>query len=406
MTDRGRVGGDALQTLVDDLADELRRSVAINDPLVRVLCTSRHFGDEDDVRIRAVLQHDAGPDVSGFILGQGVAQWPRPGTLTGDTGLGMSPRFCVPLRERGELLGLLMVIDADRSLAAPEIARIEQVSKTATALLHGSRIAADDLRAGRERTLLRLLGPEPDARRDALAAGIAGGWLTDAAQVAVTVVEARPRASTPEETEAALRSVLESAARRRPRRLLPLVDRTRGVLVHAEARFDPAEVAREAQRMTTGLGQLLGEPDAVVAGLGEPVAGLAEAWQSCSQAVAAAKGARLLPSLGPIAKWAELGAYAILLRIPESALLPTLVPEPVSRLLGDSRGARLAGTLRTFLDLGGSIPRTAEALHLHRTSLYYRLDRIREITGLDLDDGRNRLLLHTGLLVADLITPG
>ncbi|GAA3523304.1 helix-turn-helix domain-containing protein [Amycolatopsis ultiminotia] len=396
-------GRDTLQTLVDDLADELRRSVAIDDPLVRMLCTSRHFGDEDDVRIRAVLQHDAGPDVSGFVLGQGVARWPRPGMLAGSAELGMSARFCVPLRERGELLGLLMVIDADRSLAGPEIARIEQVSKTAAALLHGTRLAADDAEAGREHTLRRLLGPEPDARRDALAAGTASGWLSDAAQVVVTVLEARPREVSPAETEAALRSVLESGARRRPQRLLPLLDGTRGILVHTAAQLDHDDVVREARRMTTGLGRLLGEPDAAVAGVGEPVAGLAEAWQSHTHAVAAAKGARLLPDLGPVAEWAKLGAYAILMQIPDAALLPGLVPEPVARLLGDPKGARLAGTLRTFLDHGGSIPRTAEALHLHRTSLYYRLDRIRAISGLDLDDGRNRLLLHTGLLVADLV---
>ena len=393
--------GDALQALVDDLADELQRSVAVNDPVVRVLCTSRHFGDEDEVRIRAVLQHDAGAAASRFILGQGVAHWPRAGMLEGNAELGMRPRFCVPLRERGDLLGLLMVIDADRSLTEAETARIAQVSKTAAALLHRARIAADGVRAERERTLLRLLGPEPDARRDALTAG----WLSDAAQAVVTVLEARPGELSAAETEVALRSVVESAARRRPRRLLPLVDGARGVLVHSAPHIDPAEVARDAERMAGELGQLLGQGTAV-AGIGEPVGGLASAWQSYAQAAAAAKGARLLPGASPVAKWSELGAYAILLQIPDAALCPALIPEPLARLRADPKGPRLVETLRTFLDHGGSIPRTAEALHLHRTSLYYRLDQIRAISGLDLDDGRTRLLLHTGLLVADLVTDG
>ncbi|WP_020658323.1 PucR family transcriptional regulator [Amycolatopsis benzoatilytica] len=394
--------GDALQTLVDDLADELQRSVAVNDPVVRVLCTSRHFGDEDEIRIRAVLQHDAGAAASSFILGQGVAQWPRPGMLDGDAELGMSPRFCVPLRERGDLLGLLMVIDADHSLTESETARIEQVSKTAAALLHQARIAADGVRGERERTLSRLLGPEPDARRDALTAD----WLSDAPQVVVTVLEARPGELSAAETEVAVRSVVESAARRRPRRLLPLVAGIRGVLVHPAPHIDQNEIARDAERMAGELSQLLGGQGTAVAGIGEPADGLASAWQSYAQAAAAAKGARLLPGAGPVAQWADLGAYAILLQIPDDALSPALIPEPLARLRADPKGPRLVETLRTFLDHGGSIPRTAEALHLHRTSLYYRLDQIRAISGLDLDDGRTRLLLHAGLLVADLVTGG
>ena len=76
----------ALQALVDDLADELQRSVVVNDPVVRMLCTSRHFGDEDEVRVRAVLQRDAGPDVSRYVLDQGVARWTRAGTVPAEPG--------------------------------------------------------------------------------------------------------------------------------------------------------------------------------------------------------------------------------------------------------------------------------------------------------------------------------
>ncbi|GAA2386644.1 helix-turn-helix domain-containing protein [Streptomyces coeruleofuscus] len=63
----------------------------------------------------------------------------------------------------------------------------------------------------------------------------------------------------------------------------------------------------------------------------------------------------------------------------------------------------LRDTPRCFLDNAGSIPRTADALRLHRTSLYYRLRQIREITGLDLDNGADRLVLHMGLRVEELL---
>ncbi|MGW3464972.1 helix-turn-helix domain-containing protein, partial [Streptomyces olivaceoviridis] len=60
-------------------------------------------------------------------------------------------------------------------------------------------------------------------------------------------------------------------------------------------------------------------------------------------------------------------------------------------------------TLRCFLEHAGSIPRTAEALQIHRTSLYYRLRQIQEFTGLDLDSGGDRLVLHLGLRTLELL---
>ncbi|MCX6463444.1 MAG: alpha/beta hydrolase [Pseudonocardiales bacterium] len=54
---------DEVQGVVDELAERLGRSVVVNDPLVRPLCSSRHFGDADPVRIRAILQRDPGDEV-------------------------------------------------------------------------------------------------------------------------------------------------------------------------------------------------------------------------------------------------------------------------------------------------------------------------------------------------------
>lgn len=82
------------------------------------------------------------------------------------------------------------------------------------------------------------------------------------------------------------------------------------------------------------------------------------------------------------------------------------MPEPL-RTLNEAHGDdRLRDTLRCYLEHAGSIPKTAEALRLHRTSLYYRLRQIQEITGLDLDDGGHRLTLHLGLRIEELLSTG
>jgi hypothetical protein len=59
LSDAAPRSSDELQLMVDELAEEIGRSVVVNDPVVRLICSSRHFGDEDGLRIRAVLQRDA-----------------------------------------------------------------------------------------------------------------------------------------------------------------------------------------------------------------------------------------------------------------------------------------------------------------------------------------------------------
>jgi DNA-binding PucR family transcriptional regulator len=63
----------------------------------------------------------------------------------------------------------------------------------------------------------------------------------------------------------------------------------------------------------------------------------------------------------------------------------------------------LVRTLEAYLRHAGSAPAAADELHIHRTTLHYRLDRIRAITGSEPDDGETRLLLHLGLGVARLL---
>jgi DNA-binding PucR family transcriptional regulator len=57
-------------------------------------------------------------------------------------------------------------------------------------------------------------------------------------------------------------------------------------------------------------------------------------------------------------------------------------------------GASLVETLRAYLALGGAHDSTARALAVHRSTLKYRLRRIREISGLDLNDADVRFNLE------------
>ena len=60
-------------------------------------------------------------------------------------------------------------------------------------------------------------------------------------------------------------------------------------------------------------------------------------------------------------------------------------------------------TLEAYLDNGCDTKLTAEALFLHRASLYYRLQRIEALTGTSFKSGADRLALHSGLKLARLV---
>ena len=64
------------------------------------------------------------------------------------------------------------------------------------------------------------------------------------------------------------------------------------------------------------------------------------------------------------------------------------------------RGSDLVRTLAVYFDAGENASEAAERLFLHRNSLLYRLERIQNLTGLDLKDPEVRLALRLGLLTS------
>lgn len=85
---------------------------------------------------------------------------------------------------------------------------------------------------------------------------------------------------------------------------------------------------------------------------------------------------------------------------------PEAAADPAVHALLTPPHKDLARTAEVFLDCAGQASRTAAALGVHRQTLYYRLSRIQQLTGLDLNDGEDRLLLHMTLKAARLGSQG
>lgn len=135
----------------------------------------------------------------------------------------------------------------------------------------------------------------------------------------------------------------------------------------------------------------------VAAGIAAPRASLAELATAWQEASAAARAALAEPGFGPVAEWSRIGPYRLL-----TALPPETAHDPAVRPLLSPAHRELARTAEVYLDCAGQAGRTAAELGIHRQTLYYRLSRVEQLTGLDLDDGEDRLLLHMALKAARL----
>lgn len=141
-----------VQRRIDQLGEQLGRSVVVNDPGIRLLDTSRHYGDEDPVRIKSVLNRDPGSRTIAHVLAQGVSTWSRPGRIPPAPELGLLARIAVPVRWHGELLGVAMVIDQDATLTAEETAQLDDFAHEVAGLLVAERHEADRRRPPTNRT--------------------------------------------------------------------------------------------------------------------------------------------------------------------------------------------------------------------------------------------------------------
>lgn len=389
------MSGDAVQRAVDALAEDLRRSVVVNDPDVRLMYGSRHFGDEDAVRVRAVLDRDVGADVARHVLQQGILGWRRPQRIPPLESVGLHGRVGVPLRHGSTVLGMLLVIDADCSLTAEELDRLGEAAERLAALIGAALGDA----AGREldAVVASLLDRRPGVRRGASTELRSRTGRTLQGPARVVAVGTFDRADDPV-AASAIRRALDVARSELPEVVLSTVVDRVGLLlgVGPQVSGEPV-ILRAAEALRTGVVSMLAPGPSAHVGIGAVAGDVETAWRSAREAVLAARAARR--SGEALGRWDGADLPSLLARVSDEELDPTAVPSELVRLQVADPSGRLLETLRVYLDRAGSATAAAEALFVHRTTLYYRIERIRELVGVDLDDGRTRTRLHVGLAV-------
>ncbi|MEV0202395.1 helix-turn-helix domain-containing protein [Nonomuraea sp. NPDC050691] len=381
-----------LQQSVDDLAARLGHPLLVEDRLHRVVAHSEQTGAMDDVRRDSILRRRAAPEARRWLAAAGIHEATGPLRVPGAAHLGLLPRVCVPVRHDGGLLGFLWFIDAEPPMTETQLAEAAAAAPgLGLTLLHESLAAG--LPADRElEAVAGLMLGEHEAGRRLVEAG-----AFPRAQP-VTALVARPRVPVTAPAGEEVRAALEQGALTLRRRLtghhpLHLVRHDHVVLLIAAGPLEsgPPVALAIAEELHAAM------PVTVTVGVGRPRPGLDGAAASYAEARHAAEVAARVPGAGRTAEWTRLGVYRMLTHLPDHELHPGLEP-----LLDDDQHLPLLETLEAYLDLAGSAVATSRALRLHRTSLYYRLQRVEELAGTDLKDGGERLALHLSLKLARL----
>jgi sugar diacid utilization regulator len=388
-----------LQTIVDALAADIQRDVAIDDRQIRWIVHSPHYGEPDAARLHSILARRVSDEAAEWAFSFGIERADGPVRLPANESIGARSRLCIPLRSHDVLLGFLFIVDPDESLSSEEIRQSQAAAGAAADVLYREQ-RLRELERGRERWLLMHLLAGDGAEAEPAARALVDEGFLDARRIAVLVVRAEHAEHDRERAELAVGAALDRLRRVVPaRRGLELRKSDHGAFLAAlddSATISPRDLAERLVALVDEEGL---ETTARV-GVGAPH-DLADARRSYREACDAVAIAERVERFGRIATWDELGAYRTLARFPADAVDGALHPGLVA-LLGDPANAPLVETLETYLDLAGDAKATAAALSLHRATLYYRINRIEEITGARLKTGEDRLALHLGLRLARL----
>jgi hypothetical protein len=350
--------------MVTEVAERLSASVVLVNRAFSLIAYSTQSPGVDKDRVQSILARSCPPEARAWYESFGIADTTRPVVTPENPDIDASARICLPARYAGAAYGYLFVLPDDNStVTETDLAAVMALAGHAGAQLAHTSRGRDDLAVA----VADLLDGDRKAHARALTRIEDSSLYPDGCALTVLAVDGHlPAPGT--------------------RTLVAQIGSLTAVVVPAtEGAVDPVRSIADS-----------GAAAGAVVGVGGACHGLRSARRSWQQAALSVRAARHDASMGPIVHWDELGIYRLAACGPSGALADAVLT-PAVRALLDHRNLDLLTTARTYLDQAGDTGATAAALGIHRQTLYYRLAKIEEITGLSLSVGAQRLELHLGL---------
>lgn len=170
----------------------------------------------------------------------------------------------------------------------------------------------------------------------------------------------------------------------------------------------PVHFKRNIQAMIAGLKGFVDNSAKNVIihiGFGKARARLLDTWQSFNEAYQVAEISRTVPFMKDRPFYEDIGVYQILKAVPE-AFLTSYVHDHLGDLIAYDKKHHLSliETLDVYFRNMGSKRETANHLFIHRQTLYNRLEKIKEILGVDFFEPQKRYCLEMALLGFEMVS--
>lgn len=142
----------------------------------------------------------------------------------------------------------------------------------------------------------------------------------------------------------------------------------------------------------------------LIIGIGRSSNCASELWRSHNQAKLIVENLGK-SNIGSIMHFDDLGLYRILSFDGLQGELLEFCTDTIKPLIeyDKANNAELVKTLKNYFQCNGNIKKISEKMYMHYNTIIYRLQKIKDITGFDIDDSDSRLNLEIALKIIDLI---
>ena len=398
----GVATGD-LFALADAIAELMDAPVIIEDPQFRVLAYSSRQEEADWGRSETILGRRVPERFLQQLHDSGIVRQvmtAREPFLMEGVFPGMKPRLVMAIRAGTAVLGTITIVHEQPS---PDKAKlfVECANLVALQMLR-QRLSAD----AEVRLRVELVGALIEGDPGVHDAADRLGLLDDGYRVLAAYICAQGDASEVESWRAQLWDAVSLYANVVHLRAAsaPLGDAV--YLVMAAGRDPDASRAKAVRIAEDFLARSAPRlPVRTVVGIGGhgTLAEIPRSRQEADQVVRVLRGES---GSGTVAEIDDVSVKVMLMRLRDLAgAQPRLRERRLAKLVAHDarRGTQYLETLRTYLDAFGEVGRTSGLLGIHANTLRHRLGRIREISGIELDDPEARLgvMLELRLFPAD-----
>lgn len=311
-----------IQHLVDNLASHYGQSVLIEDSEQRPIWWST-VGEVDTIRERTILYRHVDEPTAQVVDDFNLRNELSPVRTPAIESLEMWSRWCMPIRKNGDLFGFLWLLDPRNEV---DVSNLDMLIECAS----------------------------------------------QAAEVMEELGQLNKRQFTRDELIAKL---LRSADEELASELISLESLPEDVKVQVKIPADSKGWVY-GNRFSIHAGKEIDV--SATSGAPLPLVNLKESVRRAkltTQAIRA--GAKL-----EVESWDHLGAWRLIVDASDTTNPSDI--HPAAHILLESNRPELLDTARVVLDNGGDVNVSAQLMFLHRTTLYYRIEKISELIGLDL----------------------